>query len=172
MTLTKIPRANHPMIPSLFLLDYILYQGKNSILNQELVFKKKMCYSVGGGTYVRRMPSSFIFQFIPAPGIKPENVVKQWKKILRELKERKNLNQLIEKSRRFLLTGFYKDLETVEGISETIGWGTVLGSPDTLFDIYRKIDKLQTGDIRKAIDFILESPSATFTVKPGKGEKS
>lgn len=168
MELTRIPDANHEMMPALLILDYILLNGKNSLFKKELVQKKRFCYSVGGGTYLRKLHSSFLFYFIPAPGVKSNVIVNEKKKLLKELLSRGDLNKLLVKAKAFLMTDFYKDLEQVKGLASTLGWGAMLESPSFLFDLYQKASRVDETKLKKAVRFLLKSQKGLFVLQPKK----
>lgn len=166
MTLTKIPSAKSKMTPALLVLDYLLFQGKSSVLKKELILKRRLCYALSGGNYLRRMPSAFIFSFIPAPNVSERTIYRAYLKALKNML-RQDLSASIKKAKLFILTGFYQELETAKGMGSSLGWSQIIASsPDFGIDLYQKASKVNEKAVKNAIRLLLNNPKATFFLIP------
>jgi zinc protease len=162
----QIPRSRDKIIPALMLLDYILLSGNNSYLQQRLVQEKNLVYEIGGGIYPRIMQSLFIFSFFPAKGQNPQDIVNEIQNQLRSLKENKDLPHLMDKAKKHLITGFYKNNQKVSELSEYFGHGFIMGDLNYSFDLYEKINQLDKSELLQAISYLVDQKAGLFILNP------
>lgn len=168
MLLFTMPPAHHALSSAFLVLDSILFQGQNSLLNRKLVLEDRICFNVGGGGYLRRQDSSYMVYFIPAPEKSSKEIAVAVMRELEALKTRKDLPALMEKARRFILTEYYQDLQKVDGLSRTLGWGYIMGSPDFGLKLYEKVRDLTETELLMAADYLLKQAPAVFSLNPVK----
>lgn len=165
----KIPSISSKMVPSLILLDNILFKGNNSVMNRSLVLDQKFCHSAQGGSYLRKLDSAFLFQFVPVEGVTIETIIEAFEKELKKLKTSKEFKKVVEKSKKFILTEFYTDLQKSKGLTESFGWGAVLqNDPEFLFKVYKQISNLKEKDIKNTLDYMLSQKMSVFVLEPKK----
>lgn len=168
LSFVPLPDFDSPLHPGLMVLENVLFTGQNALLTKELVQKQKLCYSIAGGIYLRKYPSAFLLQFIPAPGVAPETVINAVKAQLDKLPSEPQLAKLLEKSKLFTVTEFYKTLQEMKGITETLGWSAMLKEPDFILHLYEQVQNLNTEQFHVALDYLRSKPLTTFVLSPLK----
>lgn len=168
LALFSMPPATHPLSSAFLALDSILFQGQNSLLNQKLVLDERLCFDIGGGSYLRKLDSAYMFYFMPVSADSSSKIIHTFKETLIALKNHPHLDDLLKKARLFILTNHYKDLQKVDGLSKTLGWGYVIKEPKFGFNLYNKVETLTKQELLEAVDWLLQQEVAVFLLNPTK----
>jgi zinc protease len=115
-----VPETAHPDYYPLQALETVLFSGQSSRMYKRLVDTDQLALAVGGGSDWAFDPTLFTVTAQPKAGVDPVTVEKA---IYEELEKAKNI----------LLSGFYRQMQTISGRSNA------LGTYEVFFGDYRKL---------------------------------
>ena len=165
-----IPDYRDPDQPALSALSELLSHGKSSRLIQELVDRKKMVNQVYAYNMELKDPGVFLFLAVCNPGVKAEDVEKEfWAQIEKIEKEGVSKEEL-EKVKVNTRADFIFGMENSSNVADLFGSYLARGDIEPLLHYEENIDKLTPGDIQRVVEKYLK-PERSTTVILRKGEK-
>ena len=164
-----IPNFEHKDQVALSALSEMLSSGKSSILQKELVDKKKMVNSVYAYNMELKDPGVFMFIAICNEGIKAKDVEKEILKIIEDLKNGKMSKKELDKIKINTKADFIFSLESSTSVANLYGSYFVKDNIKPLFSYEEDIEKLKVKDlINVAKKYLIEDNSTTVILKNDK----
>ncbi|WP_353662592.1 pitrilysin family protein [Hydrogenimonas sp. SS33] len=165
-----IPNFQHPDQPALSALSELLSHGKSSRLIEDLVDKKKMVNQVYAYNMELKDPGIFLFMAVCNPGVKAEEVEKEfWAQIDRIKKEGVSKEEL-KKVQVNTKADFIFSMENSSNVADLFGGYLARGDIEPLLHYEENIDKLTPETIKAVTEKYLDPQRAT-TVILRKGEQ-
>lgn len=145
-----VPQAGSEDYYALNLLNSILSQGRSSRFYSSLVEEKQLAIQAGSYYSQSFDPTLFYFYGICSDNVKPSELenalIDEIEKIIREGISENELQKVKNQQ----LISFYRTLETINGISNTLGtYELFFGSYEELFNAPDKYRKVTTADIQR-----------------------
>ena len=165
-----IPDFRDPDQTALSALSELLSHGKSSRLIRELMDRKKMVNQVYAYNMELKDPGIFLFLAVCNPGVKAEDVEKEfWEQVDKIQKEGVSKKEL-EKVKVNTRADFIFGMENSSNVADLFGSYLARGDLEPLLHYEENIDKLTPGDIQRVAEKYLK-PVRSTTVILRKGEK-
>lgn len=153
----KAPQANHPDYYALEVLQSILAEGKTSRLYQALV-EQQLATSVGASGSDGFDPGLFWVYAVAAAKVTPAKLEQAvLAEVARVIKDGVTEEEL-QKVKNQKVVGLYRQLETINGKAQNIGWY------ETFFGDYRKLDQAPDS-FKKLTRADIQAVAAKYFVK-------
>lgn len=159
-----IPNFEHKDQVALSALSEMLSSGKSSILQKELVDKKKMVNSVYAYNMELKDPGVFMFIAVCNEGIKAKDVEKEILKIIQDLKDGKISKKELDKIKINTKADFIFSLESSTSVANLYGSYFVRDNVKPLFSYEKDIEKLKTKDLVNAVKKYLNVDNSTTVI--------
>ena len=164
-----IPNFEHKDQVALSALSEMLSSGKSSVLQKELVDKKKMVNSVYAYNMELKDPGVFMFIAVCNEGVEATDVEKEILKIIEDLKNGKISNKELDKIKINTKADFIFSLESSTSVANLYGSYFVKDNIKPLFSYEEDIEKLKVKDLVKmAKKYLNEDNSTTVILKNDK----
>ncbi len=161
-----IPNFEHKDQVALSALSELLSSGKSSILQEELVDKKKLVNSIYAYNMELKDPGVFLFVAVCNEGIKAQDVEKEILNIINTLKQGKVSKKELDKIKINTKADFIFSLESSSSVANLYGSYFVRDNIKPLFSYEEDIQKLKPKDLVKvAKKYLKQSNSTTVILK-------
>jgi predicted Zn-dependent peptidase len=161
-----IPNFEHKDQPALSALSEMLSSGKSSILQKELVDKKKLVNSVYAYNMELKDPGVFMFMAICNEGVKAKEVEKEILKIVKDIQKGNVSKKELDKIKINTKADFIFSLESSSSVANLYGSYFVRDNVKPLFSYEEDIATLKTKDLVKvAKKYLVEDNSTTVILK-------
>ena len=161
-----IPNFEHKDQPALSALSEMLSSGKSSILQKELVDKKKLVNTVYAYNMELKDPGVFMFMAICNEGVKAKEVEKEILKIVKDIQQGKVSQKELDKIKINTKADFIFSLESSSSVANLYGSYFVRDNVKPLFSYEEDIATLKTKDLVKvAKKYLVEDNSTTVILK-------
>ncbi len=159
-----IPNFEHKDQVALSALSELLSSGKSSILQEELVDKKKLVNSVYAYNMELKDPGVFLFVAVCNEGVKAEDVEKEILEIVKQLQEGKISKKELDKIKINTKADFVFSLESSSSVANLYGSYFVRDNIKPLFTYEEDIQKLKPKDLEKVAKKYLQSNNSTTVI--------
>ena len=166
-----IPNFQDPDQPALSALSELLSSGKSSRLIADLVNDKKMVNQVYAYNMELKDPGIFLFMAVCNPGVKAEDVEKEFWKQIEAIKAKGVSDEELKKVKVNTKADFIFSMENSSNVADLFGSYLARGDIEPLLHYEENIDKLKPEDIQKVVKKYLNPEKAT-TVILRKGENN
>lgn len=167
----KTPNFAHKDQVALEALSELLSSGKSSILQKELVEKKRLVSQVYGYTLDTYEPGVFLFLAVCNDGVKAKDVQKQILKIIEKIKNGKISDKQIEKVKLTVKSDFTYSMESSSSVSSIFGSYFVKGDIRALDEYVKNIELLTKEDVIKvAKKYFIKQNSTTVILQKDEHE--
>ena len=161
-----IPNFEHKDQPALSALSEMLSSGKSSILQKELVDKKKLVNTVYAYNMELKDPGVFMFMAICNEGVKAKEVEKEILKIVKDIQKGNVSKKELDKIKINTKADFIFSLESSSSVANLYGSYFVRDNVKPLFSYEEDIATLKTKDLVKvAKKYLVEDNSTTVILK-------
>lgn len=171
----RTPKATHKDIPALEVLSMILGQGDSSRLIHRLRIEKHLANSIGASVYSPKDDGLFLV----SGSFKQEQFTEMIAEVLKALREVRNelvSAEELKKAKINIESEQYFSLETVDGLSRSLGsWEFLFKDPSHFEKYLDQVQQLTPKDILMAARKWLDPKSLTFvalTKEPQKIKKT
>lgn len=158
----RTPNATHKDIPALEALSMILGQGDSSRLIHRLRIEKHLANSIGASVYSPKDDGLFLV----SGTFKPDQFVDMMKEVMKALQEVRTELVSVDELKKVKInieSEQYFSLETVDGLSRSLGsWEFLFKNPDHFEKYLDQVQKLTPKDILLAARKWLDPKTLTF----------
>jgi zinc protease len=167
-----VPKAGHPDLYALDLLDTILSSGQSSRLYQELVYKGRVAQQVGSGLSENKEAGLFYLYALPMPGKTTQDLEKALYAQIDRLKSQPVTDQELQKALNVAESSFIFGQEAVESLAESIGTRASLTRVEDLNEYLPRLRAVTKQDImRVASTYLVQTNRTVVTMRPGEEKK-
>ncbi|RXJ87363.1 pitrilysin family protein [Arcobacter sp. CECT 8985] len=150
-------------------LSELLSSGKSSLLQKDLVDKKKLVNAVSAYNIELKDPGLFLFSAVCNEGVSAKDVEKEILKIIKQVKDGDVSKKDIEKIKINTKADFIFSLESSTSVASILGSYFVRGNIKPLFEYESDLDKLKKEDIiNVAKKYLTKDNSTTVILKKQK----
>jgi predicted Zn-dependent peptidase len=142
-----IPNFEHKDQVALSALSEMLSSGKSSLLQKELVDKKKMVNSVYAYNMELKDPGVFLFVAVANEGVKAKDVEKEILKIIKNIQMGHISKKELDKIKINTKADFVFSLESSSSVANLYGSYFVRDNIEPLFSYEKEIEKLKVQDL-------------------------
>jgi len=161
-----IPNFKDPDQVALSALSELLSRGKSSILNKELVDKKRLVNTIYAYNMEEIDPGLFLFLAVCNPGVKAEEAEEEILKIIKQIQEGKFSQEEIKKIKTNAKSDFIHSLEVSSSLVNMFGSYMIKGDITPLTNYLENLEKLSKDDIvRVANKYLVPSNSTTIILR-------
>jgi predicted Zn-dependent peptidase len=161
-----IPNFKDPDQVALSALSELLSRGKSSILNKELVDKKRLVNTIYAYNMEEIDPGLFLFLAVCNPGVKAEVAEEEILKIIKLIQEGKFSQEEIKKIKTNAKSDFIHSLEVSSSLVNMYGSYMIKGDITPLTNYLENLEKLSKDDIvRVANKYLIPSNSTTIILR-------
>ena len=159
-----IPNFQDPDQPALSALSELLSSGKSSRLVADLVNDKKMVNQVYAYNMELKDPGIFLFMAVCNPGVKAEEVEKEFWKQIEAIKEKGVSDEELKKVKVNTKADFIFSMENSSNVADLFGSYLARGDIKPLLHYEENIDKLKPEDIQTVVQKYLNPEKATTVI--------
>ena len=159
-----IPNFQDPDQPALSALSELLSSGKSSRLVADLVNDKKMVNQVYAYNMELKDPGIFLFMAVCNPGVKAEEVEKEFWKQIEAIKEKGVSDEELKKVKVNTKADFIFSMENSSNVADLFGSYLARGDIKPLLHYEENIDKLKPEDIQTVAKKYLNPEKATTVI--------
>ncbi len=159
-----IPNFQDPDQPALSALSELLSSGKSSRLVADLVNDKKMVNQVYAYNMELKDPGIFLFMAVCNPGVKAEEVEKEFWKQIEAIKEKGVSEEELKKVKVNTKADFIFSMENSSNVADLFGSYLARGDIKPLLHYEENIDKLKPKDIQTVVQKYLNPEKATTVI--------
>lgn len=137
------------------LLELMLFSGRLSLLQQNLVFQKKLASEMGGGISTAPGSSTFFIKATPFANVKPDLLIEEIQKLLMP----ENLTEsLLDLARNQLLVQTFEQVRRSDQLAELLLLGQMVnGNHLDFINEIKRLRRVKLGDIRDLLSKNLTS---------------
>ncbi|WP_458701497.1 M16 family metallopeptidase [Sulfurospirillum sp. 1307] len=162
----KIPSFLSKDQVALSALSELLSNGKSSRLQKILVNDKKMVNQIYAYNMENKDPSIFMFLASGNPGVKAEDIEKEWLSIIEDIKNGKVSDEEVEKIKTNTKADFIFSLESSSNLTNLFGSYFAKGDITPLLHYEENINKLKKEDIiNVAKKYLVKEKSTTVILR-------
>ena len=165
-----IPDYTDPDQPALSALSELLSHGKSSRLISELVDKKKMVNQIYAYNMELKDPGVFLFLAVCNPGIKAEDVEKEFWAQIEKIKKEGVGKEEIEKVKVNTRADFIFGMENSSHVADLFGSYLARGDIRPLLHYEENIDRLTPETVREVTKKYLDKERATTVILRKKSD--
>ncbi|WP_456449757.1 M16 family metallopeptidase [Hydrogenimonas sp.] len=167
-----IPDYTHPDQPALSALSELLSHGKSSRLVEDLVDRKKMVNQIYAYNMELKDPGVFLFLAICNPGVKAEEVEKEfWAQIDRIKKDGVSEEEL-KKVKVNTRADFIFSMENSSNVADLFGSYLARGDIEPLLHYEENIEKLKPETVKAVAERYLDRERSTTVILRKEEKKS
>ena len=159
-----IPNFQDPDQPALSALSELLSSGKSSRLVADLVNDKKMVNQVYAYNMELKDPGIFLFMAVCNPGVKAEEVEKEFWKQIDAIKTKGVSDEELKKVKVNTKADFIFSMENSSNVADLFGSYLARGDIKPLLHYEENIDKLKPEDIQTVAKKYLNPEKATTVI--------
>lgn len=159
-----VPQTTHQDYYALSLLESILGWGGSSRLERNIV-DKGLAISADTHMPMSIDPNLFYFYLVASEGTSSDELEKAFITQLDDVIKKGVTEQELTKAKNMKLMDFYRDLETIDGKSNTIGtYELYFGSYKALFDAPSEFENVTVDDIKRVAHIYFRQSNRTVGV--------
>ena len=167
-----IPNFQHPDQPALSALSELLSHGKSSRLIEELVDRKKMVNQIYAYNMELKDPGVFLFLAVCNPGVKAEDVEKEFWQQIERIKEKGVSEEELDKVKVNTRADFIFSMENSSSVADLFGSYLARGDIEPLLKYEENIDRLKPEMIKSVANRYLDrEKSVTVILRKEKQSK-